>query len=64
MGDYYGDFIKLEPCHYGCNDCGAEYHCVGEPRWCVVCQENIWEEEMKEYRGLRSLAHISTEGVT
>ena len=57
MGDYYGDFVELDPGHYGCNSCGAEYWSTGELRWCPVCQYNIWDEEMDEYRRLCSLAH-------
>ena len=57
MPDYYGDFLILESCHYGCNNCGAEYWVVGELRWCLVCQVNIWDEEMTEYRRSCSSLH-------
>ncbi|KKN74226.1 hypothetical protein LCGC14_0393120 [marine sediment metagenome] len=59
MPDYYGDFVQLEPCHYGCNDCGAEIQSIGEPRWCMACQGNIWDDGMEEYRRLRSAFYDS-----
>ena len=61
MNDYYGDFTRLDPCHYGCNNCGAEFYSVGELRWCPACQADIWCEEMAEYRRLCSIAHVPAE---
>ena len=57
MGEYYGDFVRLKPCHFGCNDCGTEYWSIAELRWCPECQYNIWDEGMDEYRRLRSQIH-------
>lgn len=42
----YGDFISLGPRHWGCNNCGAEYWCESELRYCPKCQnfEETWEQ--------------------
>lgn len=56
-GEYFGDWVELEPCYRGCNNCGAEYLSVGELRWCPSCQSNIFDEGMEEYRRLVNLLH-------
>jgi len=61
--DYYGDFVCLGPTHYGCNNCGAEFYCVGEPRWCTRCQYFIWDDEMERYRKLCAELHSYKEDI-
>ena len=46
----YGYWTKLRPCYWGCNYCGAEIFAIGEPRWCVACQHDVWEDYMAQYR--------------
>uniref|UniRef100_A0A6M3LPE4 Uncharacterized protein n=1 Tax=viral metagenome TaxID=1070528 RepID=A0A6M3LPE4_9ZZZZ len=57
MPDYYGDFVQLEPCHWGCSDCGTEIWSIEELRWCPNCQGFIWDDGFEEYRRLAIEAH-------